>query len=820
MSPRFTAVLGYPAPVAGDEPLRTSVADDAGSLVDDLRAAAGTPGTSRELPPGEVIGEHFVIEDAIGRGGMGAVYRARDRRLDRAVALKLNLQGTDLARARREALALARLAHPNVVTIYEIGAHDGAPFVAMELCEGGNARTWLRERARGWREVLAIYLDAGRGLAAAHAAGLVHRDVKPDNILIGADGRARIGDFGLARDAAGLVGAGVAAREISYDTTVSHTTTTGGGSNLGSPRADGAITATGALVGTPRYMAPEQFEGGAVDARADQFAFCVALYEALCGADPFPPLPGARALAIAAGRLTPPPRRRAIPRRVHAAIARGLRAAPAARWPSMDALLAALDRAGRAPRRIAIAVVAAAALAGALAVVVTRGGEAPARAVAAPPPDPCAGLPADLTEVWNPSTRGAFLTRHTAIASTAAWAAEALDQDSAAWTATRHTACRELPGRADWSPAMAPELVRCLETTRQLLANTAVVTRGRPGELIADIEGMYVPTSCGDPAKLASTIGPADPDAARQLDAIRRLAIQTDHAADRGDRKAAVALGQQGVQEATASGNPLGIALAQRALGIVLLRQAGVVEAEPHLRAAYFGARAAGDGIETFEIALMLANAYLNSARLDDAANWIAHARAEAVRVNSVALNRVNLELLEAQLADAREQYELALAALDRADAALAAIDHPRARLMAATVLNSRGVVLGRAGRTTESLAAHEQALRIQEPILGPDNPTLISEVGNLGLTLLDVGRIDDAIAMLARAHAMADASLPADSVERGYALWNHALGLGRRDPGAARRLFDQAVSIIEAGLGRDHPDSVEVRADRAKLPR
>ncbi len=311
------------------------------------------------IAPGLRVGGHFVLEKQLGRGGTGVVYQARDQRLDRVVAIKLGLRGADLDSMRREAMALARLAHPNVVTIYEVGEHEGAGFVAMELCAGGTARAWLRARPRTRREIVELYAAAGRGLAAAHAAGLVHRDVKPDNILLGADGRVRIADFGLAR---APIDGRAATSPIVTDAPVAETATPEAGAPLS--------TSFDRVVGTPRYMAPEQMRGASIDARADQFAFCVALQEALIGERPS--IPAQRALAIAAGER-PPPRDPRMPRTLHAALSRGLAAAPADRWPSMEALIAALERGLRPRRWIAPAALVAALAAAGVGVALRRG---------------------------------------------------------------------------------------------------------------------------------------------------------------------------------------------------------------------------------------------------------------------------------------------------------------------------------------------------------------------------------------------------------------------------------------------------------------
>ena len=223
----------------------------------------------------------FEIERLIGLGGMGAVYAARDPELGRTVALKLlrvgRSQGQDSTARRsrllREAQAMARLAHPNVVTVFQVGEFDDRLFVVMELVDGGNLTQWLRdaEKPRTLDEILDIFVAAGRGLAAAHAAGIVHRDFKPDNVLVGNDGRVRVTDFGLARP-------------VIDDQAI---LTPPDAKITGELSPDDSLTPMGALVGTPAYMAPEQLGGHPIDARADLFSFCTSLYEALYGKRPF-----------------------------------------------------------------------------------------------------------------------------------------------------------------------------------------------------------------------------------------------------------------------------------------------------------------------------------------------------------------------------------------------------------------------------------------------------------------------------------------------------------------------------------------------------
>jgi hypothetical protein len=286
---------------------------------------------ARTMTPGQGdwLGERFQLLEPLGIGGMGVVYTAFDTKLQRKVAVKrlreLATAGSaDKRRARflREAQLLASLSHPNVLTVHDVGGVDPELYVVMELVDGWPMSRWISEAVPrpDWRRILDLYLQVGRGLSAAHQLGVVHRDVKPENILVARSGRVLIGDFGLA----GLAEAG------------------GETSDPAAPE----LTQTGAVLGTPAYMAPEQHDGKPADALSDQFSFCVSLYESMHGRRPFPGQTSAE-IAAAVRLGAPPPGGDGIPREVDRVIARGLAAVPARRHPSMDALLAALARAGQ-----------------------------------------------------------------------------------------------------------------------------------------------------------------------------------------------------------------------------------------------------------------------------------------------------------------------------------------------------------------------------------------------------------------------------------------------------------------------------------------
>jgi len=320
-----------------------------------LRARVGAT-----FPRGQRI-DRYVIDKLCGAGGIGVVYVAHDPRLNRRVALKvLSPSVTSVgghALLLHEAQAMARLSHPNVVAVHDCGSFEQQVFLAMEFVEGKTLRQWLRDAPRTWAEILDLFEQAGQGLVAAHAAGLVHRDFKPDNVLVGKDGRVRVTDFGLASLA-----------ELAPPPLIGGEYFAGASVLL--------QTATGVLKGTPAYMAPEQFKNGILDARTDQFAFCVALFEAVYGMRPFTgDSIEELAHSITHGSIAVAALPESIPAHVRSVILRGLSTSPDDRFPTTSALLDALRNDGvvKARRRwlrpmLAVAVLAIAIVTGGMIV--------------------------------------------------------------------------------------------------------------------------------------------------------------------------------------------------------------------------------------------------------------------------------------------------------------------------------------------------------------------------------------------------------------------------------------------------------------------
>ena len=442
-----------------------------------------------DLAPAPAIGR-FQIQRMLGAGGMGVVYAATDPQLGRTVALKLIQPTTAGERATdrllREAQAMARLQHPNVVAVHEAGVHGGQVYLAMEYVDGGTLDAWLHARERTWQDVIAVLTQAGDGLAAAHAAGLIHRDFKPANILM-SGARARISDFGLARAAA-------AAEDLER-------TAGDGDLLLGTP-----LTRTDVILGTPAYMAPEQLHGAAATAASDQFAFAVVTYEALAGHRPFQAdSVGALLTAIERGQV--PPIKRDVPASLLTVLRRALAVDPAARFPDMPALLAALRRVrpGAGGRAIAVSTAFAAIAAGLLVLNAAPPDPDPARSAADLAAPACDGDP--LADVWDAPRRahvGAALSSETAPA------LPLLDAYAASWKAAHALQCQTAAPTTGWSAT-------CLADRRTALADLGQAILVAAPELrrnAAAAAREFLPSlaDCSEPAQYLALVSEADRD--------------------------------------------------------------------------------------------------------------------------------------------------------------------------------------------------------------------------------------------------------------------------------------------------------------------
>ena len=453
----------------------------------------------------------FTVLDRLGEGGMGVVYAAYDPQLDRRVAVKLLRRDTvgndEAARLRllREAQAMARVSHPNLITVHEAGEHHGSVFVAMEFVKGKSLDAWLAARPP-WQAVLAVFQAAGAGLAAAHAAGIIHRDFKPHNVMRGDDGSVKVLDFGLAR---------------AIDTADDPAASTDSSSLL-----DARMTRTGAVMGTPAYMAPEQHRGNIADARSDQYCFCVALYEGLFGRLPFAgdTLPVLVANVLAARVL--PPTDAAVPRWLTRVALRGMSLEPGDRYPSLPDLLADLARDPVRRRNRLLAGTGAAAL-------LLGGGFGLANLSQAPAPT-CTGAADELAAVWSDERREAVRAGLSAAipglgATTAAAIAPRLDAHAAAWTAMRTDACAaHQSGRQ--SPRLLDLRMTCLDRRlARLDALAATFAAADPDTVlnaVAAAEALGDLTACADAERLTAIVPlPEDPAAASAVRA-QQLALE------------------------------------------------------------------------------------------------------------------------------------------------------------------------------------------------------------------------------------------------------------------------------------------------------
>ena len=680
------------------------------------RAASGDD----ELQRGTTLGRYLIL-DRLGSGGMGVVYVAFDPQLDRKVALKVlrsNLgsdQSRFAARMLREAKAMARLAHPNVIAVHDVGLDQKRVFLAMELVESGTLKTWLRQK-RGWREILSLFVGAGRGLAAAHHAGLVHRDFKPDNVLIGADRRARVTDFGLARSAS--------SGEHAPD---EDDAPLGDLPEPASPAAslEVPMTRAGTMMGTPGYMAPEQCRGEPVDARGDQFGFCASLYEALYGQRAFAGISPDEVIdSVLAGTLRDPPADTKVPGWVRRILLRGLRVDKEERWPTMDALLEALSNDPALRRRRWLAATASVAAMVALTLTARHFGAAKVRM--------CEGGERHLAGVWDPARREAV--QRAFAKSGKPWAARAaeetthaLDGYATAWAAAHGDACDATRIRGEQTEAIMELRMSCLDDRKKELAALAdlfVIADDETVERsVQAVEALPPVSVCADVKQLTTvTPPPADPRL-RAAIADERTQLATARARlGAGKYKDGLNKAEIVAPVAQQLGYRPLVAETQALIGELRFKSGDYQGADRAWRDALYAAEEARLDELKSRVAVELANVTVDLHGFSDAHEWMRFAEAMVRRTGGSGQVQVDLWVQIALVYFRESRYPEAEAAARKA-IVLAAQTPPENRLGRAAAYRTLGDVMQYEGQYDEGLQLLDKARTLTESVLGPEHP-------------------------------------------------------------------------------------------------
>ncbi len=732
----------------------------------------------------------FTVLAMIGRGAMGVVYACYDDLLDRKVAVKLlNSEITrehPTASLQREAQALAKLNHPNVVAVHDVGALGERVYLAMEFVDGQTLGAWLKAAPRGWREVLRVILAAGEGLAAAHEKGLIHRDIKPDNIMVGADGRVRVMDFGLAH-ADDRPDPGSRERQLA--------------------RGPGALADE--LMGTPAYMASEQFLGGSIDARADQFSLCATAWEALYGQ---PPFAGDSLLPLASnvttGTLTAPPAGSKVPAWLRRVLERGLRPRPEDRYADTRALLQAL-RADPTPRRWRAGIATG-------ALVATLAGYGGYAAVQQQAVAACAAEGATIEADWNVDTRAAieraFLATGkayapTTFARTVPW----FDRWAQSWQGAATLACHAHTIDHSWDDDLRLRAEDCLAEAR---GNFGALVRE-----LGDADDAALARATSAAAGLASVAACTRPDALRQRPmilpgqqgevlAVRARLAQAASLEAASRYKEGLEAARDALAAARATGWAPVIAQAELRFSSLVDRSGDYAEAEASLLRALAAAGAA----QSPGLALSAASelVYLVGYRLSRHAEgkvWAESVQLQlALLPGEHPLERADLDNNRAAVEYITGNYDesarLYAAALELREGALGQ-DHPRI----ADSLNNLGGALYAKGDYDEAARLYTRALALAETALGQGHPQVAMTLGNLALVHQSTGAYTEAIRLLTRANAIRAAALGEDHPQMASGFSNLALvheAMGDNEQAAA--LFLRALALHEKALGKDHP--------------
>jgi tetratricopeptide (TPR) repeat protein len=719
---------------------------------------------------------------------MGEVYAAYDPRLDRRIALKLirpeaaerDPQARD--RLLREAQVTAKLSHPNVIVVHDAGIFDGQVFVAMEFVDGQTLAEWLDGPARTWQQVLAIFIEAARGLAAAHAASLVHRDFKPQNVMVATGGTARVMDFGLARR---IDQAGPAPEAATGATT----------------RAELSLTRTGQVLGTPAYMAPEQLTDNITSAQTDQFSFCVSLYEGLYGQRPFQgaTFPALRANVLA-GVIPDPPSDTKVPGWLRRIVLRGLQREPSARYENVGALIAALSHDPARVRRRRLTATAGVVMVFALVVAAFLGWRASDSGA-----DLCMRGADKLAGVWDPARkRGierAFSdTGVSYAAKTFASIQEILDRYVDTWAQSYRQACEATHVRGEQSAEALDLRMSCLsERLDRLRALSDLFLQATPKivQNATDAASALPALERCDDVKLLRSITPVpdDPAVRARLQALRPEIARVRVLGDSGQCSEAATLSRKLVAEARTIGYEPLEAEALLALGPSATECMSVDDTIAILRRGTLATAASHDDEATAQAMVLLA--YTHADRSGDIVQsriWIDLAAALLRRMSG---SHPTLEMwflaTSGRICGKEGQPAEALSFLQRARA-LAARYHPE---HVGTIVGNMGVVLQDANRLIEALARYREAEELLSKVHGLEHPSAAIELTNEGEVLNALHREDEARGVLLRAlgiwrQSTADAFYRAWTLTR---LGETLLGLGR--PMEARARLEEALRII-----------------------
>jgi serine/threonine protein kinase len=813
--------------------------------------SAATP-----LGRGAVIGRYLIL-GLVGRGGMGEVYAAYDPELDRKVAVKLLRvkagNGVTMTEGRqrtlREAQAIARLSHPNVVVVYDVGTFEDKVFIAMEFVDGNTVTFWLEQQPRTWQEVLRVFIAAGHGLTAAHEKGLVHRDFKPDNVMVGRDGQVRVMDFGLARqmDKPGIkehrargtppkakrgeieVGTGTLPLEhgavpIDEGTLVLNPGLADSGAEMNSSVSglfDARLTRTGAMMGTPAYMAPEQFFGKETDSRTDQFSFCVALYEALYGERPFP---GKKLTELTAnvvqGTIRGAPSGTKVPFWVRRILLRGLRSAPVERFPSMAEMLAALGRDPRATRRKWV-VGAAVALLPVVVGLGVRQSLIDRRAL-------CDGAGEKLAGIWDlhppdqpegprqSQIHAAFMrTGKSYAADVYETVTRALTSYAQSWTTMYKQTCEATQIRHEQSPEVLDLRMSCLNERLNGFHALTDVFADATAEVVENAvsatNALSTLDRCADVPTLRAVVRPPDdPTTVARVASLRQRLAEIKARFDAGRWKDSLKDIPRLVSDARLVGYQPVLAESLALTGLMKAKESDPRGAEKALNEAYRLADSSRHDEVRAEVATNLVFVVGDQeGHVDDALRWADAASAVLERLGGH-------ELLHAWLLNnlgcaysVHHQTEASVEALKSGLALkqkLLGAEHPDVGLTEGNL----GYVLHAAGRNSEALEHVDRSIAILEKKLGMNHPDLTAHFENRGEILNALGRPEEAVRSFQQALSIWERELGAEASILAYPLTGMGLGYLAEGKAANALVPLERAARIRTGQEVDPADEAE----------